>query len=370
LSANKPETGKIAIFLPSMVGGGAERVMKALAGEFVAKGYAVDLLLAQAEGPYLNEISGDVKVINFDKRHILSCVFVLSGYLKENQPKVLLSALSHANLVAIWAKWISGTKTKVVVSEHNSLEMTRKNIYRRREILLPVLMKIFYRWADHIVAVSEGVRNDLIALVGISPESVTTIYNPIGFSKLEKDAGETHHPWLTGTRTPVVLAVGRLTRQKDFITLIKAIDIASKSMDLFLIILGEGEDREKLLDVIEERQLNDIVDMPGFIERPEFFYENASVLVLSSAYEGFGNVLIEALAFGTPVVSTDCPSGPAEILGNGKYGKLVPVGDAEAMASAIIQTLSEEPDTELLKDRADDFSADKIAQQYLQVISA
>jgi glycosyltransferase involved in cell wall biosynthesis len=341
--------------------------MLTLAREFVTSGNRVDLLLAKAEGDFLRQIPDGVNVINFDKSRVLFCVFSLARYIRSARPAAILSAMAHANVVAVLAKAISGAKTRLVLSEH-TLSKYLDYAEKRRVSLLPFFQRLFYPLAYKVIAVSNSVKSDLISRIGLSRNSIEVINNPIRVEDIDTLAEEDVHPWLKDQDIPVVIGVGRLTRAKGFGVLINAFDIVAKDRELRLIILGEGEGRERLAKLIEEKELQDLVDMPGFVENPMTFFNCASLFVLSSEYEGFGNVLVEALACGTPVVSTDCPGGPAEILEGGKYGILVPVGDAEAMATAIARSIDEVTDPDALRSRASDFSAGKIAKKYEEIL--
>ncbi|MEM2568314.1 MAG: glycosyltransferase, partial [Candidatus Bathyarchaeia archaeon] len=217
------------------------------------------------------------------------------------------------------------------------------------------LLKATYPRADRIVASSKDLAKDLLEFTGVSVERVRIIYNPYD-PEIERKANEPlSHPWFSNGQLPVILGVGRLHVQKDFPTLIQAFALVRQNRPCRLVILGEGEERPKLERLVRELGLENDVSLAGFEPNPFKFMKNASVFVLSSKYEGFGNVIIEALACGCPVVSTDCPSGPSEILEDGKWGKLVPVGDVEAMAKAILETLDNPPDRKALQQRAMDF---------------
>jgi glycosyltransferase involved in cell wall biosynthesis len=230
-------------------------------------------------------------------------------------------------------------------------------------------VKRFYPLADAVVACSKGVAEDLVQNMKVPRERVHVIYNPTD-PEIEAKAQEpVDHPWFKNSKIPVILCVARLAPEKDLPTLIRAFSIVRKERPAKLVILGEGSERAKLEALVKELGLEGDVWMPGFVDNPFKFMKRATVFALSSKFEGFGMVIAEALAVGTPVVSTDCPSGPAEILGGGKWGKLVPVGDYEKLAEAILETIENPPDREKLKERGRDFSLDRIGQQYLQLIT-
>jgi glycosyltransferase involved in cell wall biosynthesis len=235
--------------------------------------------------------------------------------------------------------------------------------------LIKQLVKRLYPHADAVVACSKGVAEDLVQNMKVPRERVHVIYNPTD-PEIEAKAQEpVDHPWFKNSKIPVILCVARLAPEKDLPTLIRAFSIVRKERPARLAILGEGSERAKLEALVKELGLDGDVWMPGFVDNPFKFMKRATVFALSSKFEGFGMVIAEALAVGTPVVSTDCPSGPAEILGGGKWGKLVPVGDHEKLAEAILETIENPPDREKLKERGRDFSLDRIGQQYLQLIT-
>ena len=227
-----------------------------------------------------------------------------------------------------------------------------------------------YPRADEIVAVSAGVADDLARVARIPRSRITVIHNPIVTDELLADArAPVDHPWFADGGPPVVLAAGRLTEQKDYPTLLRAFRHARRARELRLVILGEGEERPRLEALARELDVSGDVDFAGFVANPYAFMARASLFVLSSAWEGFGNVVVEAMACGTPVVSTDCPSGPGEILEGGRYGRLVAVGDDEELAAAMLATLEDPPRPELLRERAAAFRADEAALRYLRVIA-
>lgn len=363
---------KIAVFLADLYGGGAERVMLYLARGFVDRGFEVDLVLAKAQGAYLSQIPQGVKVVNLGKR-LLQSIPDLARYLRQEQPIALLSALEDANTIALWARRLAGGQTRVVVTVHNTLSREAENATELKRRLAPYLARWFYPWADAIVAVSRGAADDLVRM-GLPAERIKAIYNPVIVPEFAAKIREPlEHPWFLPEQPPVILGAGRLEVQKDFATLIRAFALVrSRSVSLGksarLMILGEGTERSRLEDLVRELGLENDVALPGFAANPFAYMARASAFVLSSLFEGMGIVLVEAMAAGTPVIATDCESGPAEILADGRYGKLVAVGDVEGLASAISSTLENPPDPELLRSRAAEFSLDRAAEQYLKVV--
>jgi len=358
--------GRVAIFLTDLRGGGAERVMLNLAYGFIARGVEVELVLVNLEGPYLAQLPPELRVVHLGGEKLLKSLPRLVKYLRREQPEILLTALEDTNIIALWAKVIARTRTRVVVTVHNNLSKESQNATDLKRRLVPRLIPWFYPWADTVVAVSKGVADDLNTL-GLK-QHIEVIYNPIVTPELINKAKEpVTHQWLNSGAAPVILGVGRLCKQKDFPTLIRSFALVRSHQLARLIILGEGEDLPDLRALVQKFKLTEDVDFPGFVANPYAYMARSSICVLSSAWEGFGNVLVETMATGVPVVSTACESGPAEVLADGKYGQLVSVGDSENMAQAIIDTLESPPNLEMLKQRASEFSLDRAVSAYLQV---
>jgi len=359
---------RLAILVPGLYGGGAERVMLKLAQGISARGHAVDLVLARAEGPYLAAVPGSVRVVDLRARRMVASLPALVRYLRREEPDALLSVL-HANVVALWARRLAGVGIRVFVSERNSLSSASRHYASDlRMRLAPWLKRRFYPWADGIIAVSKGVADELAEITGIPRQRVRVIYNPIVTPELEEQAQmPLEHPWFVPGQAPVILAVGRLTAQKDFVTLIKAFAQLRKTRQARLLILGEGEERPTLEDLVEQLGLEQDISLPGFVSNPYPFMARASAFVLSSRWEGLPGVLIEALYCGAPLVATDCPSGPREILRDGEYGRMVPVGDSVALSRAIEAALADgtgHPPPESWRP----FDLETVVDQYISVL--
>ncbi len=335
---------RLAIFVPSMLGGGAERIALNLARGISERGYVVDLVLAEAQGPYLAELPESVRVVDLKASRTLKSLPGLVRYLRRERPQAMLSVLAHANLIALWARRLADVPSRVVVSVRNTLSRSAQHSPSLRNNLMLKLIRRYYPWADGIVAVSKGVADDLSQVAGIARDRIQVIYNPIVTPTLrEKARAPLDHPWFMNGQAPVVLSVGRLTatNQKDFPTLIEAFAQVRRSRPARLMILGEGEQRANLEAMVKKLGLEQDVLLPGFVANPYPYMRRASVFVLSSRWEGLPGVLIEGLYCGAPLIATDCPSGPREILKDGQYGQLVPVGDANALARAIELALEE-----------------------------
>ena len=364
-------SGKIAIFMQDLAGGGAERVMVQLAGGMVEQGQDVDLVLVRPEGPYLSMVPSEVRIMDLGTRRTLWSIPPLARYLRRERPAALLAALVHVNIAAILAARLAGCGTHVVVSEHNQISRNAANFSNPAIWFAHRLVPRLYPWASNIVAVSRGVADDLARFSGLPTDRIDVVYNPVVTPELHRMASErVDHPWFVGDEPPVILGVGRLTAQKDFTTLIRAFVEVRRQRPARLVILGEGPRRQELEQMIGEFGLQGDVDLPGFAQNPYALMASASLFALSSAWEGLPTVLVEAMACGTPVVATDCPSGPAEILEKGRFGPLVPVGDHVALAQAIVQTLSSPLDAERLRRRAGDFSVERSVAQYKSILFA
>ncbi|MFZ1028977.1 MAG: glycosyltransferase [Limnoraphis robusta] len=358
----------VAFFLGFLGGGGAERVFINLTRSFAERGLKVDLVLSSAGGPHLEKVSPQVRIIDFKTPRLTACLPSLISYLKQEQPRGMLSTLHYANEVALLAKKLSRTPTRVVVREANNLsrDTQASTPYKRR--LLPFLVRSFYPWADHIVAVSKGVAEDLSQVSGLSLERIQTIYNPTITPELQEKAKEPlDHPWFADGQPPVILGVGKLHIQKDFSMLIRAFAQVRQVREARLIILGWGPERPQLEALVQELGLENDVALPDHVLNPYAYMSRSAVFVLSSAWEGLPNVLIEAMATAVPVISTDCQSGPSEILKGGEYGWLTPVGDPQAMAEAILKVLSgnlKPIDPDWLKQ----FTLEVSSQRYLDIL--
>lgn len=370
---NNPKMTKktIALFAPSLRGGGAERVVVTLANELSAKGHCVDLVLSSGRGEFLDDVSPKVCIVDLKAGRVIKSLIPLIRYLRQKKPEVMLSFLSHANVVAIIARFFSGFSTRIIVSEHTTATINNAFTKNISANIIYRLIPFLYRRADAIVAVSVGVARDLEELIGLPCGTVKVIYNPFDLVRINTLSREPiYHPWFANDQPPVILAVGRLGFEKDFSTLIRAFASIRNRLNVRLLILGEGELRSELEGLAVSCGLNnDEINMPGFISNPYVYMAGASLFVLSSRWEGLSNVLIEAMACGVPVISTNCPNGPREILEDGRWGKLVPVGDVNALSEAIFETLTTNPvQFPNVKQRASQFDMSFSIRDYLEVL--
>jgi len=363
------EMKQIAILMPSLDGGGVQRSMLTLSKGLVEQGFLVDFVLVKAQGSFINHVPVNARVIDLGASRALSALPRLVSYLRENNPSALISAQTHINAIAIIARKLSRVKTNLIVSERNDLLLATQSNNNFKEKFRPMVVRFLYPYADHIVAVSNGVAKDIARILPGELDRVCVIYNSIDVLEIQQKAQSlVEHPWVNQSGIPFILAVGRLEKQKDYPTLLGAFAILIRNMPARLIILGEGEERADLEKLITSLGISSDVSMPGFIENPYAYMSRANVFVLSSAWEGFPNVLAEALACNVPVVSTDCHSGPAEILDNGRYGSLVPVGDVNGMAQAIISVLHTSFIYSESGDRVKEFSVERTVQAYLNIL--
>ena len=330
---------KIAIFVSFSGEGGVERMIAHLCEGFLAAGVAVDLLLIKDRGSALKLVPAEVNQIKLGD-HATTCLPRLIDYLKRERPDALLSSKHRANQIAILARALAKVETRLLVKIETNLtaSLAKQNWFKR--VLFTQQLRLFYPHADGIIGVSQGVTDDLHQIIGGNPTRFHTVYNPVLPKELESRAREPiAHPWLGGA-VPVVIGAGRLTRQKDFATLLRAFSLVLQQRPARLLLLGDGPEKGRLEGLADEIGISEAVDFHGFVANPFPFIARSNLFALSSAWEGFGNVLVEAMALGVPVVSTDCPSGPREILRDGALGPLVPVADPVALAAAIVSTLA------------------------------
>ena len=372
---------RLAVFIYDLSGGGAQRRTLTLAHAFAARGHQVDLVVVRPHGPLLQELSPLVRLVAYDRRWWLSwtalsqsdwtlaSIAVLANYLRRERPDVMLSGASHVNRAALWARFLTRVPTKLVIRVSNHPSQSAVNARGRPQRLRLWQARYLYPKADAIIAVSRGVAEDVARISGLPRERITTIYNPVVTSELyEKMQAPLDHPWFTPGGLPVLVGMGKLKAQKDFPTLLRAFARVRAVRPARLLILGEGRKRRELEAVARELGVTGDVALPGFVLNPFPYLARASLFVLSSAWEGLPGVLVEALACGCPVVSTDCPSGPAEILDHGVYGPLVPVGDDAALAQAILSMLDSPADPARLRARAALFSVEQAVDRYLHVL--
>ena len=361
--------GRVAFFVPSLVFGGAERVAINLAEGFVAAGVPTDLVAASGQGEFRRQIPPGVRLIDLEASRVVYALPAMISYLRRERPAAVICFLDHAGILALWARRMSGASSQIICTVHTNLTQTTGNSPNLRSRLIPMLLRRFYPWADHVVAVSHGVASGFRSATGLPASSVRVIYNPVITEDLLALALELpDHPWFAPGQPPVILGVGRLTKAKDFPTLIRAFADVRRQRAARLLILGEGEERAALSSLVTELGLTeDDVAFPGFASNAMAYMARSAVFVLSSLREGLPTVLIEALAAGATVVSTDCPSGPREVLQDGRLGTLVPVGDWARLGEAIASALEKPRNAVPLADLAP-FTMSTSVQQYLSLV--
>lgn len=367
-AARRPRLGVLISFSGD---GGVERMVTQLCAEFVHH-VEVDLLALKIQGGHARRIPPQVNLMRLRARHAWTSVGEIGQYLKQARPDALLVAKDRAGRAALAARRRTGVPVPVFIrlGTHLSTALARKDRFSRWLRTRP--MRRRYPEADGVIAVSEGVRQDVIDITGITPQRVHVIRNPVITAHLATQAAApAPHAWLADKTVPVIMGMGRLTRQKDFATLLRAFAALHARRPARLIVLGEGprpEDRQRHEVLARALGVSAQVLWPGFQSNPHAWLSRADLFVLSSAWEGSPNALTEALALGIPCVSTDCPSGPAEILDRGRFGPLVAVGDDAAMAAAMLHTLQAPLPAAVLRQAVDEYRADLSARRYLAVM--
>lgn len=348
------------MYLPNLVGGGAERVTLNLATGLARQGQRVDLVLASKTGDLLDQVPDSVRVVDLGAKRTITSLPSLLRYLRSERPDGLLSAINHANLVAISASRLGGYRGPVIATEHIHLPAGSAGAW---QFAFNQTIRLIYPFAHKVVAVSHGVKRSLIEHGGVRADRVDVIYNPVIGERMLGHV-PTRPAALPNDGIPTILGVGRLSEQKNFPLLIRAFARLRQVRDARLLILGQGPDRDMLRALADDLGLGEDVALPGFVPNPYDYLASADLFVLSSDWEGLPTVLIEALALGTPVVSTDCPSGPQEILQDGAYGRLVPMNDEQALAESMLASL-ETPHVPVPQTWRDQFLESSVAAKYL-----
>lgn len=353
----------ITFCIPTLYGGGAEKVTMLLANELCERGWNITFLMSRVEGPYLERLNKNVQIVPLQYKNISKNVFAIAKYLREKKPSIFYSSMTYVNVVAGLAIILSNYRGKVIFSEHSNLSTRNKNNPGFLSKVITLIAKVVYKRANVIVCVSEGVKEDL-KITFPELKNVKVIFNPI----------ENYYTQKRELNNNIfrIVSMGRIDKEKNFALLIRAFSIvvnkcAGLGKKLELYILGDGNEKENLKLLIKDLNLENNVVLPGFMNNPAEILSSSNLFVLSSNREGFGNVIVEALSCGLPIISTDCPSGPSEILKRGKLGKLVPVNDVGSMADSIMETITsgiEISTPQQRMERANDFSVEKIVNQY------
>ena len=362
---------KLLFVLPSLGGGGAERATVDLIRGMDRERFDVSVALFAQRGAFLQQLPGDVAVYDLrgGDRYDVRLVFRVAALVRSEQPDIIFSVLRYANLVTLLARRVACTKARVIVNEQ-SLPSAEFGLFGGARTKGWSLRRL-YPQADLVTAISRGIGRELTAVHGLPESKVRVIHNPVDVARV-RTMGDIspEHPWYV-SGLPVLVSAGRLNREKGFAHLIRAFAVVRRTVECRLIILGEGPERRELERLISELELGEAVTLPGFKDNPYSYMRSATAFVLSSLYEGFGNVIIEAMALGVPVVSTRCPVGPEEIINDGVTGLLVPPGDEQALAGALVRILTDDQLRSELSangpERAEDFAVDHIVAQYESV---
>lgn len=377
---------RIALVIPHLGGGGAERIVLRLARGLLERGYRVDLLVFEKIDTLKDEIPPDAcqfilkqkrihstrdrvhlarrfgfRILKNLRTDLLKDARSIAAYIDEERPDCVLPSLPRAKSTTLLALCFTKLNPVVIPTVHIVLMHTKRRFRKLYPILFPV--------ADQVVAVSDGVADSIALKINFPREKIFRIYNPVVTKEIAELARAVpEHPWMSDDGPPILLAAGRLARAKDFPTLLRAFRRVSRNRDVRLMILGEGNWRGRLEKMIRKLGLQEKVSLPGWVSNPYAFMSRASLFVLSSKLEGLPTVLIEAMACGCPCVSTNCPAGPSEILDNGRFGPLVPVGDDSALAAAMERILDSPPEKDTLLARAREFSFDVSIDNYERLI--
>lgn len=357
----------IPIFVSFSGQGGVEKMILNLARGLVARGHRVCLVLARADGGWLDHLPAGVEVERLGTRHTLTAVIPLARYLRRHRPPLMLVAKDRAIKAAVLARALAGVEVRLVGRLGTNVSAALAGRGRLKRSLWHAGMRRFYGRLDGLVTVSRGVRDDVVAITGMDPRRIRVIRNPVITPDLAHAARQpAGHPWVDEKGLPLITAVGRLTHQKDFPTLLRAFARVVAEYPARLVILGEGADRERLLGLANELGIGDRVALPGFQGNPHPWVAAADLFVLSSLWEGSPNALTEAMALGVPVVATDCPSGPSELLEGGRIGPLVAPGDVEGLAAAMARVLAAPPEPESLRGAVAAYTMEHSAASYLR----
>ena len=357
----------IAIYIPSLTVGGAERVTVSVANGLANRGYNVDLIVSYNEGEFLRRVDESVNLVDLGSKRIpvigiSSSIPALVKYLNDNAPSVLLSQMTYANVICSISESLAATDTVHASTIHITLGKQEKP----KSKFVEWLQKRLANRMDQFVAVSEGVAQSVIEQAEVSRQQVSVLHNPVPVADIRDEAQQSvDHSWINNPEYDVVLGVGRLTQQKNFELFLRAfVKVHDSQPQTRAIIVGQGPELDRLNSLAEELGIADVVSFPGYVDNVYGYMSGASVFTMSSNKEGLPTVLIEALACECQVVSTDCPSGPREILSDGTFGRLAPVGNADGLAKGILDALESPIQREELVYRARDFSLDRVIDEY------
>lgn len=353
------------MLLPNLKPGGAEKLHVDLATEWERCGIKTNFVLRESVGGLLESLPQSASVLSLNACRVRNVLLPLIKYLKNDPPDALLAAMWPLTVIAPIAAKLAGFKGRVVVSEHSPISIAYARKGKLHNKLMGLTMRLAYRMASARVGVSCGVAEDMAALSGMASSNVSIINNPAALGNNYQDVPSPYAA--RDTTAPIILTVGTLKKVKRHDLLINAFSMLPKTLGARLYILGDGLESDSLKELVRSLGLEELVTFVGFVRNTGPWYAHADLFVLASDYEGFGNVIVEAMEYGVSVVSTDCPVGPREILGNGKFGRLVVPNNASVLASAMLASLEKPSDPALLKQRALDFSLEFIAGKYVEI---
>jgi len=361
------DSTRIACFFSTSGHSGVDRAAKHLIPAFARRGYQVDLLKVRCHGPELKNVPPGVEVIDLGSRHTYGCLPSVVRYLRRARPAVMLSDKDRVNRTALLARFLARVQTRLVLSSGTtiSIDLATRGVVERW--VQRNSMGKLYPFADKVIVTSAGVADDMTEYTGLARELIAVVPSPVVPASLfEAELPRPDHSWFAEGDSPIILGAGELGSRKDFSTLLRAFAQVRNERPCRLMIVGRGSERSKLQTLAEELGVTDDFALPGFVTQPYTYMAHADLFAFSSRWEGLGFVIIEALAVGTPVVSTDCPSGPREVLAEGRYGALVPTRDPQALARAILQTLDNPLPPEVLRQAARPFEIEAATDVYLR----
>lgn len=363
----------LSFFIPDLTVGGAEQVTINIVNGLSARGYNVELVLSRSEGKLRSQLERHVSVVELPPSHrsgfgVVANLPWLVSYLHQKKPVALFPHLCHVNVVCLAVNRAFDTDTMVIPTHHSAL--TRTRVQSPKDRVVYWLVPRLYPTADRIIAVSEGVADSIVEQTSVKRDDISVLYNPIDVESVRiQSRKHVDHEWITDENIDVILFVGRISEEKDLKTWLRAFkDVHRRNPATRALIVGQGPQRADIEAFVNELGLGGVVSMLGYFENPYRYMSRADVFLLSSKFEGLPTTLIEALACGCPIVATDCESGPREILADGEYGPLVPVGNAAELADAVIETLDDPISADELRARADDFAPDSIFDDYERFI--
>jgi glycosyltransferase involved in cell wall biosynthesis len=364
------DSGRIACFFSTSGHSGVDRIARHLLPGMAARGYAVDLLKVRDHGPTLDTGQANPRVVDLGHRSTYACLPALVRYLRQARPAVLLADKDRVNRTALLARALAGTRTRLLLRLGTTVSINLASRGRMERGLQRASMRYLYPFADAVLVPSRGVADDLARFASLDPSLIRVVPSPVVPEHLfDAPPPAPAHDWFGDPSVPLVLGMGELGPRKDFPTLLRGFARLRARRPCRLMILGRGGERERLLGLAATLGIAADVTLPGFVADPYPYLANADLFAFSSRWEGLGFALIEALALGTPVVSTDCPSGPREILQQGRYGRLVPVGDDAALADAMAETLAAPPRPADLQRAARPYAIQPAVSAYLEAMA-